>query len=104
MVDKMYEIRPKWVKLFGFLLDIIGTIIIAFAILKIQDRLTELNTLIELEEELEKELATESRLTLIGITLIFSGFLLILWEEIYSTFFKKENVTEDIYSDLYSLT
>ena len=58
-------------------------------ILKIQNRFTDLDTLIELEEELQAELDAESKLTLIGITLIFAGFLFILSEEIYSTFLKK---------------
>jgi len=89
-MDKMYDFDPKWVKLLGFLLDIIGTIVIAFAILKIQNRFTDLDTLLELEEELETELNAESRLTLVGITMIVAGFLFILWEEIYSVFFKKK--------------
>ena len=90
-MDIMHNFDIKWVKIIGFLLDIVGTIIIAFSILKIQDRFTDLNTLLALEEELENELNTESHLTLIGITLIFAGFLLIMFEEIVSTFIKPKH-------------
>jgi hypothetical protein len=78
----------RWIKIIGLLFDIVGTIIIAMSIISVHAHLTNIGTLLELEQELERELSYESSMTLTGLTLVFIGFLLILSEEIYATFLR----------------
>jgi len=87
----MYKFDHRWVKIFGLLLDIIGTIVLATAILNLQDRFTQLTTLEDLEEELSEQIRYEYRLTLAGIILIFAGFMFIMADEIYSSFVKHKD-------------
>lgn len=80
------KVDARWLLMLGILLDIIGTIIIAFSILLSKEHLTNINNLLVLEEELQAQLDWEWKLTFWGIILIFVGFLFIFTEMIFSNF------------------
>jgi len=85
------KINPKWFKLLGLFLDIIGTVIIGVAVLNLHTHLRKL-TRRQLEEDLEKKLRRENYFTIIGISLIFAGFVLIFGEELYTSIWKKSKI------------
>ena len=85
-------IDPRWILIIGILLDIAGTILIALSILLIRTSLTDVKSLIELEEELQSQLDFEWNLTMVGIILIFVGFLFIFSDAIYESFIGDKKV------------
>ena len=85
------KIDSRFLLIIGVLLDIIGTIIIAFSILLSKEHLTNINDLLVLEEELQAQLDWEWNLTFIGIILVFLGFIFIFTEMIFSKFIWKSD-------------
>ena len=85
------NINTKWFKLLGLFLDIVGTVIIGLAVLNLHTHLRRLNRR-ELEEDLQKQLQRENYFTIVGISLIFVGFVLIFGEEVYTSLWKKSKV------------
>lgn len=90
------HVNPKWFKLFGLLLDIVGTVIIGFGVLNMNTHFRGLSnnqqrshTTREFEDDVEEQLQRENSYTAIGIALIFVGFVFIFGEEAYTSMWKK---------------
>jgi hypothetical protein len=86
----------KWIKLLGLLLDITGTIIIGIAVINLNRNLRHPKSLDKPEEEINEEIRNETVLTVIGIVLIFVGFLLIFGEELYFSYILKRQCCASI--------
>jgi uncharacterized membrane protein YidH (DUF202 family) len=80
----------KWIKLLGLVLDIIGTIIIGVAVVNFHLHLKEINNLRRVEEKINQRLERESTMTMVGISLVVTGFVLIFGEEMYDSYIKKK--------------
>ncbi len=79
---------PKLFKLFGLLLDIVGTIIIGMAVIRMNTHFHNVHSVQEFDEDLQNELARERKVTLVGVSLVFVGFLFIFGEELYTNIWK----------------
>jgi hypothetical protein len=73
-----------WLKLVGLILDILGTIIVASAVIKINRRTFSGDSIAELTADLSEEFNGESRITETGLGFIVIGFVLFLVSEVLS--------------------
>lgn len=71
------------IRIIGLILDIIGTCIIALSVVTLQTHFTGLNTITELEKELDAEFRLQREQTVFGLALILVGFLFILLAEFW---------------------
>lgn len=78
----------NWIKLVGLLFDIVGTILIAVAVVNFHSHLQAINSGEELKSKIDEEIRRESMLTVVGIVLVVIGFMLMFFEEIYRSYNK----------------
>ncbi len=71
-------------RLLGAIFDVIGVVMIAISVIKIEEEALDVSTLEELENELNAERASEGQLSIVGTVFILGGFICILVGEILS--------------------
>ena len=76
----------RWVRLIGMVLDIIGAVIIATAVIRMHNiNLKKLSSIDALEEELGRMFRSESNRTLLGLGFLIAGFLVLFITELVQT-------------------
>jgi len=81
----MTPTQAQFLKFGGLFCDIVGTVLIATAVIKMNPKSVSGVPLAQLEVVLKKDIKSQRTLTIVGLLLIVIGFVMIFSELFYST-------------------